>query len=279
MVQKTAFQRAGIAILLFMSVIALELLKPSAFFSKDIIDIWFFDIGQGDAMFINARDTQILIDGGPSEEIVRKLDAVLPLWDRRIDAALNTHPHADHVTGINFLSEYYFIDSYYSSGQAYGTHVYKWFLEKDPKTLRAGDDFFGMQVLWPKDHVEGRELDDPNSGSVVLLFEAFGIEVLFAGDIGTEEELELLPDLPDIDILKVGHQGSRTSSHPEFLQAISPEVSIIPVGENSYGHPHADVVKRLQAISQNVLRTDIDGDIRVRIYPDRYEISTHSLGL
>ena len=253
---------------------------------QDDLTIWVFDVGQGDAIFIDGPEVQVLIDGGPSGVILEKLTAVLPFWDQKIDILVNTHPHADHVTGLVYVMDRYFIDDIYVSGQEYGTEIFGRFEQRaEEKLLLAGDriDLGGgayLEVLWPESYLKGQRLDDPNMGSIVLALYYGEMSMLLTGDIGIEEELQLVcGDSPpsqggarggcrgevavEFDILKVGHQGSLTSTHPAFLEVIQPSYSIISVGENSYGHPSPIVLDRLEAIGSTILRTDINGDIRI----------------
>lgn len=245
----------------------------TGFDQQDRVVVWVFDVGQGDAIFIDAPDAQILIDGGPGDEILEKLSAVMPFWDRHIDLIINTHPHADHVTGLNYVLERYVVDDVWVSGQEYGTETFAYFeelIEAKEYIIAAGEEIevgtgANVTVLWPPDTLEGERLDDPNGGSVVLELNVAGHRVLLTGDIGVDEEFELLEDLHDVDVLKVGHQGSKTSSSMAFLTKVDPEISVISVGENDYGHPHRNVLDRITSIGSTILRTDRDGDVRITL--------------
>lgn len=273
--QKT-FAQIGLGFALLAAAILLEIAKPYTL-APNVTDIWFFDIGQGDSIFINGEQ-QILIDGGPSAAVLTKLPQVMPFWDRSINAIVNTHPHADHVTGLVHVFGRYEVDHLFDSGQDYGTQIFEEFLLLGPKPIGQGSQLFGHEVLWPRLTSGRARAEDPNDDSVVLLFEEQGVKVLLTGDIGAQEEAEILELVPDVDILKVPHQGSRTSSSVEFLERVNAEVSIITVGENDYGHPHEDVVNRLKAFSESIYQTDLHGDIRVRIKNGKYEITLHELG-
>ncbi len=235
---------------------------------KNAVRVWVFDIGQGDAIFIDAPNAQILIDGGPGNAILEKLSRVMLPWDKQIDAIINTHPHADHVTGLLAVLERYQVEHIFDSGQQYGTDVFLAFDEGyNPNMLISGSvfDLGGgavLRVLYP-DAVPEKALKDPNAGSVVMMLEYGQTTMLLTGDIGIYEERLLLERIEDIDVLKVAHQGSRTSSDLEFLQKANPEHAVISVGKNSYGHPHSDVVERLQAIGATIWRTDWHSDVRI----------------
>lgn len=239
------------------------------------VDIWFFDIGQGDATLIQSGSTQILIDGGPSGVVIEKLGRVMPFWDQTIEYVFLTHPHADHVTGLVALSEYYDFGEVYTSAQEYDSQVYQVFLDTfDPRFLQSGDlispsGAISLSVLWP-DHVDSRRYDDPNAGSVVLLASIYDTDILLPADAGVDEEGRFISSVSDIDILKVGHHGSYTSTSRALLETSSPEHGIISAGEqNRFGHPHEVVLSRLAEFGVRVWRTDYS-DIRARIKESSY---------
>lgn len=244
----------------------------------DAMHIWFFDVGQGDAFLIQAGDEQVLIDGGPNNDIVEYLGLVMPFWDRNIEYMINTHPHADHVVGLVHVFDYYNVERVLASAQIYNTNIWNRFLDVagEIEWLMQGDEIIlnngaVLRVLWP-DHNTPRRYSDPNAGSVVILLEYGEVRVLFTGDIGVDEEMAILDEVPELDILKVAHQGSYTSSAREFLAMTRPEYAIIPVGDNSYGHPHTVVLNRLREFARYIYRTDRHGNIKAVIYPDRVEV-------
>lgn len=247
--------------------------------SDDEMHIWFFDIGQGDAFLIQVGNEQVLIDGGPGNEIVEYLGMVMPFWDRNIEYMVNTHPHADHVAGLVHVFDYFNVERVFASNQIYNTNIWNRFLNitgDKLEWLMIGDEIVlsngaVLRVLWP-DHNSPKRYSDPNAGSVVILLEYGEVRVLFTGDIGVREELVILDEVPKLDILKVAHQGSYTSSAREFLEKVRPDYAIIPVGDNSYGHPHKVVLNRLREFAQNIYRTDKNGSVKVIIYEDRVEV-------
>jgi competence protein ComEC len=249
---------------------------------EDEISVWIFDVGQGDSIFVDANiDT--LIDGGPTSVIIEKLTEVLPFWDRTIDFIISTHPHADHLTGLIEVFRRYVVTTIFTSGQDYQTGAYDIF--KDLSALQvdsmsAGDSIELQQgvlikTIWPMTDFDGRTLDDPNDGSIVLLVNCFDTKILLTSDIGIDEEKAIIDSVGDIDVLKVGHQGSNTSSSEEFLRAIDPEIAVISVGENNYGHPSNIVINRLDAVGAVMYRTDIDGDVRIICSRKGYKVQTY----
>ncbi|HBZ36152.1 MAG TPA: hypothetical protein DEO26_00250 [Candidatus Veblenbacteria bacterium] len=239
------------------------------------LSVTFFDVGQGDAALIRTAEGQnILIDGGPSRSILSKLGAYLPWTDRTIDLVILSHPHADHVTGLNHVLENYQVNHVLISGALHTTSEYLRFLElikekNIPITIAlAGQTFtlnggVNIEVLWPIESLAQKEFTDLNESSIVNKVTYGDTAILFTGDTPLENEEAVLQSgqIIKADILKVAHQGSKTSSGDNFIKAVSPQVAVISVGNNNYGHPNADTVARLKSLVPVVLRTDEAGDI------------------
>ena len=247
------------------------------------VTVWVFDVGQGDAIFIDAPNKQMLIDGGPDSLVLERLSAVMPWWDRSIDMVVNTHPHADHLLGLLPVLERYRVSQVLDADEGYTTPEFSKYLELagPQRNILAGDviidlgDGVHLKTLWPPAPYNDAVLEDPNDGSVVLLLEYQGTSMLLTGDAGIAEEAEW--NVGDIDILKVGHHGSDTSSSQEFIDRTQPEVAIMSVGEgNDYNHPSTFVVDRLLQAGAAVLRTDQVGSVRIRIKDGAYDVKTFS---
>lgn len=243
--------------------------------SNHLLTVTFFDVGQGDAALIRTpQDQTILIDGGPDRTILTKLGESLPWTRRTIDLVILSHPHADHVAGLNYVLARYRVRHVLMTGAIHTTPEYLKFLEllknkEVPVTIAQAGQVIelnggvSVEVLWPFKSVVGERVNDLNITSIVNRVVYKATAVLFTGDTPKENEAALLNSGSDLtaQILKVAHQGSRTSSSEEFIKAVAPEVAVIPVGQNSYGHPHAEVVERLKKLVEVVLRTDAEGDI------------------
>lgn len=234
--------------------------------------VWFFDVGQGDATFIETPDGhQILIDAGRDDAVLAKLGSVMPPWDRAIDVVVATHPDADHVGGLASVLERYDVARVVSNGDEKDTDVAAAFLEArdaEPGAVleigRKGSALvFGdvtLTELWP---TEASIVDeDANVASIVYLLSYGDTTVLLTGDATESVEFDILRSVGDLDVLKAGHHGSRTSSAYEFIRATTPVVAIISSGENNtYGHPHPAILKRFADLGVGVFRTDEDGDV------------------
>lgn len=247
--------------------------------NKPELAIFFFDVGQGDAVFIESRDgAQILVDGGPNGRILPYLGSAMPYGDNLIDVVVVSHPHADHIAGLIEVLKKYEVGAVIESGVFYDTpeaeEFQKLVFEKGVKRILVEKpsklSFFNSVVirfLHPYNSYAGQHVKDINETSLIATLEYAGKKILFTGDAGKATETRLLQRgvLGDVDVLKVGHQGSKYSSTNEFLNKISPEYAVISVGKNSYGHPHPDALSRLASAGAKVFRTDRDGTVKLEI--------------
>ena len=246
-----------------------------------IVRVVVLDVGQGDAILVEGdRGGRLLVDGGPDAgRLLIALDERLPPWDRRVDILVLTHPHEDHVAGLATLLSRYRIGRVYEPGmigpgpgyQAWATTLAS---GGPPRgRLSTGDllrlDGIRFRVLWPDpNRVPERPSDGGtaiNNVSIVLLGEIGEHRFLLAGDIEEGIDPELVRrGLPRVDLLKVAHHGSRTSSTSPFLAAVQPRVAVVSAGAgNPYGHPAPATIDRLHAVARETYRTDTDGTVEV----------------
>ena len=252
------------------------------------LEVTFFDVGQGDSIFIETSNKyQVLIDGGPSSSILlEKLGKAMPFYDRTIDLIILTHPESDHYKGLFEVLERYKIENILWTGILRDTNEWQeWMslIEKEGveiKIAEAGqriilDNSSYIDILHPFKKLEGQEIKNSNDSSIVAYLSFNNISFLFTGDIAKKTELELIKKDIKADVLKVAHHGSKTSSSIEFLEAVLPDIAVIQVGkDNSYGHPHLEVLANLEQFGIEVLRTDKIGDIRIISDGDNYRIKT-----
>jgi len=253
------------------------------------LEVIFFDVGQGDAIFIETPSYhQILIDGGPDSTILEKLSKEMPFWDRSIDLIILTHPERDHLTGLIEVLEKYKVENILWTGIVRDTAEYKeWkkLIEEEKAEIfiaKAGQKIScltwqikqcDLEILQPFESLEGKEFKDSNNTSIISKLVFGKNSFLFTGDAYKDVEGKLINKEAEIDsdVLKVAHHGSKTSSSEEFIKAVSPEIAVISAGrENKYGHPNQEVLELLEKYGIRVLRTDKDGDIK--IFSDGKEI-------
>jgi competence protein ComEC len=242
------------------------------------LEVTFFDIGQGESCFIETpQGHQILLDGGPNEAVLKKLGKKMSFYDRTIDLVILTHPHSDHLRGLISVLEGYQVENILWTGVNYQSQLYqewqKMIGEEGAKIYiaQAGQRIISpevvLEILYPFEILEGEEAEDLNDTSINVRL-IFGEKpFLFTGDVSREIELALTKEFQEglkSNVLKVAHQGSRTSSAQEFIGQVLPEIAVISVGkDNSYGHPHSETLDTLEKYDITVLRTDRDGDIKI----------------
>ena len=266
----------GIILLLILS----NIIIWKSFFhlkGEGILEVTFFDVGQGDSIFIeDPCSHQILIDGGPDNTVLEKLSENMPFWDNSLDLVILTHPEHDHIFGLIEVLKRYKVDNVLWTGVLRDNAEYKeWdnLLREEGANIsiaREGLKIFSkdcssgnieIEVLYPFESLEGEEVKNMNDSSVVLKLSFKESSFLFTGDISGSVEKRLGDEI-DSDVLKVGHHGSKTSTSEGFLEKVSPMIAVISAGRNnSYGHPHPEVLERLKSIE--ILRTDTYGDIKI----------------
>ena len=232
------------------------------------LEVTALDVGEGDAILVTTpHGHRLLVDGGPSGiELARELGAVLPHWDRSLDAVLVTHPQEDHVAGIPDVLRRFHVATEYDTGVENGIEAYTVYRARarSRRVVRAGDswtlDGVRFEVLWPPSGFEDPAI---NGTSIVLRLTYGATRVLLTGDIeAPAQRLLMARDDVAADVLKVPHHGSKTSA-AGFLQAVHASVALISVGEgNQFGHPHQQTLDALEG--SQVFRTDIRGRVTVR---------------
>lgn len=254
-----------------------SLLIVSELQKDDLLKVVFFNIGQGDGVFIRTPEGyRIVIDGGPGYGLIaEKVSEVIPFWDKRIDLVLLTHSDHDHLNGLLGVLERYDVNAVVWNGIPGGDSQkdsnWKRMLEQEisegceVNLLKAGDRIVAgkvsMDILWPEIIPgEGKKVD-PNAYSLVTRLCYHSNCFLFTGDIAFTQENDIIGKDIQSDILKVAHHGSKTATSNDFISAVNPDLAVIQVGNNNYGHPDEGVIGRLEKGGAKVLRNDHDGDI------------------
>ncbi len=247
------------------------------------LEVVFFDVGQGDSIFIETLDSQqILIDGGPDSTIIKKLGKEMPFWDRKIELLILTHPEHDHYGGLLEVLKRYQVENILWTGVKKETAEYqewKRLIKREKAetyTAKKGQEITVgaaiLKVLHPSGNLEGdRFVGNINNTSIVSRLTFKGKSFLFTGDIYKSVEGAVLLSTDNksqvaSDVLKVSHHGSKTSSAKEFIKAVSPEIAVIQCGkDNYYNHPHAETLETLEKYGIKVFRTDKKGDIKITV--------------
>lgn len=293
---KTLKVRLVILVVLLLGTI----LSIYAFFREDrkgILTVAFLDVGQGDAIYIEAPNgNQMLIDGGPGKAVLRELSKVMPFYDRNIDVVIATHADQDHVGGLPDVLDKYKVGLFLETGVSGESSSYKELEnilnENNPTSqkLRGTRKILArrgmevdlgqgvvLQILFPDRDPSGMET---NTASIVAQLVYGENEFLFTGDSPQNIENYLVslesqesqsrtfgtgavqsPTLAS-DVLKVGHHGSKTSTSANFVSAVSPQYAVISVGKNNkYSHPNQQVLDVLKKFDSQILRTDQLGRI------------------
>lgn len=239
------------------------------------LHVVFCDVGQGDGILMSQGNWQVLVDGGKKgERVLSCLGENMAFWDRKIEMVVSTHGEKDHLGGLDEVLDRYEVGKLVvgSVQENEGTmELVRLAEEKGVEVhevgrgdrMRVGE--VEMEVLWPEEE-KGKVLgvsDSLNEQSVVLEMGWREFEVLLTGDIGEVVEEYLGEKLDRVEVLKVGHHGSKFSSSEKFLEKVRPEVAVIQVGKNSFGHPTDEVLERLEAVGARVFRNDKRGEVEV----------------
>lgn len=262
--------------------------RPLPVASRPSCRLTFLDVGQGDAILIQTPDHQdMLIDGGPSTRVSAQLGKYLGIGNSEIELAVLTHPDADHLTGLLAVVDEWPVKTILTTGVIAETKLFKRWQSTiaDRPTastiyVQSGDTFqlgkyLTVNILWPDRDWKGITYSAKatngrggiNDTSIGTKITCAGSTALFLGDASDAVEDKLLSGDKDlhVDLLKVSHHGSKYSSRADFLQALHPDLAVIPVGaENRYGHPHPTVLERLKVAQIPVYRTDLSGTLFFR---------------
>lgn len=242
--------------------------------------IWYLDVGQADSMLLqlpNGNEWEyVLIDAGTGQTEEALVSWLQEQGVTDITAVIATHPHEDHIGGMDAVLEAIPVESLYmpevKESLTPTTRCYEQMLDAaEAQQVQAVKGQSGVTV-YEEDGVKlelvgpepQKEYDDLNEYSLVAKLTVGGKSFLFTGDSSEQAEADMIGAGEDLkaDVLKIGHHGSSTATTKAFLQAVNPQVAVISCGkDNSYGHPHEETMQRLQEKAMTIYRTDEDGTI------------------
>ena len=238
------------------------------FVAQEDLLVDFIDVGQADSILIRNQDEVMLIDAGTNEVGETIVNYLEKLGITKINYLIGTHPHEDHIGGLDQVINNFDIEQIYMPKIETTTKTFEDVLEAiENKNLTViapnkGDKIELGQAVGKFMTEPILDKDNLNLSSLVLRLEFGNTSYLFMGD--AEEENEKTINWPKTDVLKVGHHGSNTSSGESFLEQVHPQYAIIMVGkDNSYGLPKQEIIDKLNNIGSEIYRTDEDGTIQI----------------
>jgi competence protein ComEC len=262
------------------------------------VHVVFCNVGQGDAILISYQFTQLLIDSGPDSKVLKCLQKNIPFLDKTLEIVIATHPDKDHIGGFPAVFGQYKVNDFFLLGVAKNTNDFKAFRNEVIKLQHQGTKLWfpnhqvlkigntmELEIITPRENIGNNNLfsanltetqlsayfedhaakyQSINDVSIATLLKVGKYKHLLMADVETPGELALTRSkvLTKVDVLKAGHHGSKTSTTQALLDQIQPEYVVISSGKNNrYGHPHPEVVNRIEALSSKILRTDELGQI------------------
>lgn len=222
--------------------------------------VYCLDVGQGDSILVVNENKTMLIDASTNQMGSKVVQYLKDLGITKIDYLIGTHPHEDHIGGLDDVIKNFEIGKIYMPKKQSNTKTFEDVLAAvKSKKLKISSPTIGekfkvgnaeCEVMSVKNNAENL-----NDCSIVIQMNYYGVNYLFTGDM--ESNIEESRNWNQVDILKVGHHGSKTGSSKKFLDQIKPKVALISCGKgNDYGHPHDAAIKRLENIGAKIYRTD-----------------------
>ncbi len=250
--------------------------------SESKLIVHFLDVGQGDSIFIELPNGKtMLVDAGENYHGQGIIDYVQTIGYHKLDYVVATHPHEDHIGSMPYIVRNFEIGSIYMPDVTANTATFESLLKAiKAKGLRVKNGRTGVHII--KDGELTADIIAPdkpdesnlNNSSIVLLLTFGNVSYLLTGDAETKELNAIRADM-HATVLKAGHHGSKTSTTQTLLKKISPSVTVISCGKNNdYGHPHAEVLKKLKSVNSSVYRTDRDQTVIVATDGSSLTVST-----
>jgi competence protein ComEC len=232
--------------------------------------VTFLDVGQADSILIQVDGSTMLIDAGTNSTADKLVNMLKSKGINKFDVIAGTHPHEDHIGGMDAVINSFNIEKIYMPQVSTTTKTFDDVLQAIKNhglvitSPEPGTSFSLNSAICTILAPNSPQYEDLNDYSIVIQLLYGNTSFLFTGDAQADSEKEILAKGYTLqsDVLKVGHHGSSSSTSPEFLKAVSPRYAIISVGkDNDYGHPHRETLDKLNASGINIFRTDLNGSI------------------
>lgn len=237
------------------------------FADENTLNVYFIDVGQADSILLENKGHYMLIDAGNNEDGPKLVNYFNEQDIKEFDYVVGTHAHEDHIGGMDDIIKNFKIDNFYMPDAITTTKTFEDVLDALEETnvifqTPKVNQTFNLQDTTITTLSVTSDEKNLNDTSIVLKVKHGTNTFLFMGDASTKIEKNLLNKDIKSDVLKVGHHGSRYSTSLEFLKKVSPEYAVISVGENNtYKHPHEEILKRLEEQNIQIYRTDKQGTI------------------
>jgi beta-lactamase superfamily II metal-dependent hydrolase len=245
---------------------------------SDQLEVDFFDVGQGDAIFIKTPSGQkVLIDGGSDSAVLKRLGENMAWYDNKIDLVILTHAHADHLYGLIEVLKRYRVKQIMASNVDYKSKDYQYFLDiaenkaipiiwaSSNQVLSLGENC-NLETIYPVTADKIMNIKNLNNTSVVNRLDCEGEKIIFNADLEKIGEEEILASGRNIqaDVIKISHHGSPNGHDVNFIKKVDSKTAIISVGEgNKFNHPATTTLVDLKNLKINTWRTDLCGTIKI----------------
>ncbi|MBQ8208233.1 MAG: MBL fold metallo-hydrolase [Clostridia bacterium] len=264
-----------VIILIFLIIAVFRYLnrEEAASLVEGTVEMHIIDVGQGDSVLFKTEAGNILIDAGTGESETALSNYLDSVGVDSFEYCIFTHPHEDHIGGADMIMDNYEVRNVIMSPAVTTTNTFEKLLDalerSEANIIEAEPDmkyYVGdVEIMIMGPIVVGEERD-LNNTSVITRITYGAVRMLFTGDAEAIQEQDILREYSifdlDCDFLKMGHHGSSTSSSEDFINAVTPSIAAISCGkDNSYGHPHREIVALLNERNIEYHRTDELGDL------------------